>query len=193
VVIDAAHGGSDTGAALPANVKEKELTLELARLVQHDLESRGVATLMLRNSDTAITTDQRASTANAARILAYLAVHAAGEGQGVRIYTALLPASAQKPTHKQFLPWGTVQSSWLELSGNLAGSIAAELNQRKIEVRAMASPLRPLNNIWAPAVAVEVAPREAGTAINSGNYLRTLSVSISSGVAAMATKLEAAR
>lgn len=193
VVIDAAHGGSDSGAALPANVSEKELTLEMARLIQHELQSRSVATLMLRTTDTNLSLDQRAAAANAARILAYISVHAAGEGHGVRLYTALLPASPRAPTHRQFLRWEAAQSSWLELSGSLAGSVAAELNQRQIEVRAMAAPLRPLNNIWAPAVAIEIAPQQPGKAINTGNYLRTIAASVSAGVAAMVSKLEAAR
>ncbi|MGA2989416.1 MAG: N-acetylmuramoyl-L-alanine amidase [Candidatus Korobacteraceae bacterium] len=193
VVIDAAHGGSDSGAALPVKGSEKELTLEMARLIQRELQSRGLATLMLRTSDANLSLNQRASTANAARILAYISVHAAGEGHGVRLYTALLPPTSKAPARKQFLPWDKVQSSWLELSGSLAGSIAAELNQRRIEVRAMAMPLRPLNNIWAPAVAIEIAPQEAGKAINTGNYLRTIAASVSAGVAAINSKLEAAQ
>ena len=193
VVIDAAHGGSDHGAALPANASEKELTLEVARFIQHDLQSRGLGTLMLRTGDTTLSADQRAASANSARILAYISVHATGDGHGVRLYTALLSASSRAPTHKQFLPWDTAQASWLDLSGNLAGSIAAELTQRQLEVHATASPLRPLNNIWAPAIAIEIAPQQAGKAINTGNYLRTIAASVSAGVAAMSSKLEAAR
>jgi N-acetylmuramoyl-L-alanine amidase len=193
VVIDAAHGGSDHGAALPANVAEKELTLEVARLIQRDLQARGLGTLMLRTGDTSLSLDQRAAAANSALILAYISVHAAGEGHGVRLYTALLPASPRAPSRKQFLPWDTAQAGWLELSGNLAGSIAAELNQRKLEVHANPSPLRPLNNIWAAAVAIEIAPEQAGKAINTGNYLRAIANSVSAAVASLASKLEVAR
>ena len=193
VVIDAAHGGSDNGAMLPGEGTEKDFTLELARLIQHELEAHGIATQMVRTADNELNPDQRAAAANSARILAYIAIHAAGEGHGVHLYTALLPPSAQKPTHKTFLPWGSAQASWLDLSGNLAGSIAAELNQRKIDVEAAASPLRPLNNIWAPALAVEVNPPQAGKPIKSGNYLQTISASVSAGVVAMRSKLEAAR
>ena len=153
-MIDAAHGGSDHGAILAGNIPEKDLTLSLARLIQHDLEAHGVATRMIRTGDTDLDFDQRAAAANSSHILAYIAIHAASEGRGVRLYTALLPPTAQPPTHKQFLPWDKAQSSWLDLSGSLAGSIAAELNQRNIAVRALAFPLRPLNNIWAPAVAL---------------------------------------
>ena len=79
------------------------------------------------------------------------------------------------------------------MSGSLAGSIAAELNQRNIEVRALAFPLRPLNNIWAPAVALEVTPPAEEKDIKSGAYLHNISAAVSAGVVAVRSKLEAAR
>jgi N-acetylmuramoyl-L-alanine amidase len=193
VVIDAAHGGSDHGAILQGNVPEKDLTLSLARLIQHDLEAHGVATHMVRTADIDLDSDQRAASANSSHILAYIAIHAASEGQGVRLYTALLPAAAQPPTRKNFLAWENAQSNWLDLSGSLAGSVAAELNQRNVAVRALASPLRPLNNIWAPAVGLEVTPPAEEKDIKSGAYLHTISTAVSAGIVAVRAKLEAAR
>ena len=193
VVIDAAHGGSDHGAILAGNIPEKDLTLSLARLIQHDLEAQGVATRMVRTGDIDLDFDQRAAAANSAHILAYITIHAASEGRGVRLYTALLPPTAQTATHKQFLPWNKAQASWLDLSGSLAGSVAAEFNQRKMEVRALAFPLRPLNNIWAPAVALEVTPPAEEKDIKSGAYLRDIAAAVSAGVVAMRSKLEAGR
>jgi N-acetylmuramoyl-L-alanine amidase len=193
VVIDAAHGGNDHGAMLAGNVAEKELTLSLARLIEHDLEAHGVATHMVRTADTDLDSDQRAAIANSAHILAYIVVHAASEGQGVRLYTALLPASAEPPTRKRFMAWESAQSNWLELSGSLAGSVAAELNQRNVTVHALASPLRPLNNIWAPAIGLEVTPPAEEKDIKSGAYLHTISAAVSAGIVAVRAKLEAAR
>jgi N-acetylmuramoyl-L-alanine amidase len=193
VVIDAAHGGSDHGAMLAGSVPEKDLTLALARLIQRDLEAHGVSTQMVRTGDSDLDSDQRAAIANSARIIAYIAIHAAGEGHGVRLYTALVPASAQPPTHKRFLAWANAQSNWLDLSGSLAGSVAAELNQRNVVVRALASPLRPLNNIWAPAIGLEVTPPADEKDIKSGTYLHTVSAAVSAGIVAVRSKLEAAR
>jgi N-acetylmuramoyl-L-alanine amidase len=193
VVIDAGHGGRDHGAMLAGNVPEKDLTLSLARLIQHDLEAHGVATHMVRTGDSDLDSDQRAAAANSAHILAYIAIHAASEGHGVRLYTALLPAAAEPPTHKHFLAWENAQSNWLELSASLAGSVAAELNQRNIAVRALASPLRPLNNIWAAAVGIEVTPPAEEKDIKSGAYLHTISAAVSAGIVAVRAKLEAAR
>jgi N-acetylmuramoyl-L-alanine amidase len=193
VVIDAGHGGRDHGAMLAGNIPEKDLTLSLARLIQHDLEAHGVATRMVRTGDSDLDSDQRAAAANSAHILAYIAIHAASEGHGVRLYTALLPAAAEPPTRKHFLAWENAQSNWLELSASLAGSVAAEFNQRNIAVRALASPLRPLNNIWAPAVGLEVTPPPEEKDIKSGAYLHAISAAVSAGIVAVRSKLEAAR
>ncbi len=67
VLIDPAHGGADTGAAITSSLAEKDVVLALARRVQRELASRGIAAGMLRNSDVAISLDQRAVSVNAAR------------------------------------------------------------------------------------------------------------------------------
>ncbi len=117
---------------------------------------RGIAAGLLRNSDVAITLDQRATSANAARPALYIALHAANTGQGVHVFTSLLPAANLSP--QGFLPWDTAQAAFLDLSGSVAGSVAAELESRKLPNTTLLAPLRPMNNIAAPAIAVEIAP-----------------------------------
>src|SRR5690348_1508810 len=51
VAIDASHGGEERGAALADNLLEKDVTLALARRLRQQLESRGIATAMLRDGD----------------------------------------------------------------------------------------------------------------------------------------------
>ncbi|WP_258402138.1 N-acetylmuramoyl-L-alanine amidase, partial [Pseudomonas aeruginosa] len=110
---------------------------------------------MLRNSDIAITLDQRAISANAARPAIYIALHAANSGKGVHVFTPLVdPANVSS---RDFLPWDTAQAAYLELSGAVAGSVAAELESRKLPNATLAAPLRPMNNITAPAIAIEIA------------------------------------
>ena len=72
VLIDPAHGGTDSGAAITPSLAEKDVVLALARRVQRELASRGIAAGMLRNSDVAISLDQRAVSANAARPALYI-------------------------------------------------------------------------------------------------------------------------
>jgi N-acetylmuramoyl-L-alanine amidase len=192
VLIDPAHGGSDIGAAITPSLPEKDVVLALARRVQHELANRGIAASLLRNSDVAITLDQRATSANAARPALYIALHAANTGQGVHVFTALLPAANLSP--QGFLPWDTAQAAYLELSGSVAGSVAAELESRKLPNTRLLAPLRPMNNIAAPAIAVEIAP-PAGTVDEIANaaYQDQVAQSIAAGIAAVRAKLPEVR
>ena len=192
VLIDPAHGGNDIGAAITPSLPEKDVVLALARRVQHQLANRGIAAGLLRNSDIAITLDQRATWTNAARPALYIALHAANTGQGVHVFTAMLPAANLSP--QGFLPWDTAQAAFLDLSGSVAGSVAAELESRKLPNATLLAPLRPMNNIAAPAIAVEIAP-PAGNVdeIASAAYQEQVAQSIAAGVAAIRAKLPEVR
>jgi hypothetical protein len=96
-VIDASHGGDDRGAALSDKLAEKDVTLALARRLRQELEARGMSTMVLRDSDANLTLDQRAIFTNTAHPVIYVALHAASDGNGVRLYTAL-HVTALKPT-----------------------------------------------------------------------------------------------
>ena len=93
MLIDPAHGGADSGASITPSLVEKDVVLALARRVQRELQSRGIAAGMLRNSDVAITLDQRALSTNAARPALYITLHAANTGRGVHVFTSMLPAA----------------------------------------------------------------------------------------------------
>ncbi|WP_085022212.1 N-acetylmuramoyl-L-alanine amidase [Anaerovibrio sp. JC8] len=51
VVVDAGHGGSDTGAIGPSYVREKDVTLNIALDVARILEANGVNVVMTRTTD----------------------------------------------------------------------------------------------------------------------------------------------
>ncbi len=117
VVIDPGHGGDDRGAALSETLVEKDVTLAWARHLRAALEQKGIPATLLRESDTALTFDQRASISNAARPLVFITLHAGTGGTGVRVYTAHLGESAPRPG--SFLPWDTAQSAFLDGSRTL--------------------------------------------------------------------------
>jgi len=192
VLIDPAHGGTEIGSAISPTLPEKDVVLALAPKVQHELQSRGVAAGLLRNSDITITLDQRAISANAARPAIYVALHAANSGKGVHVFTSLLPAEVVSP--RDFLPWDSAQTAYLELSAAVAGSVSAELETRKLPNATLAAPLRPMNNIAAPAIAIEIAP--PGNDVNdiaSAEYLDQVAQSIAAGIAAMRGKVPEVR
>ncbi len=155
-VVDASHGGDDRGAMLSDKLAEKDVTLALARRLRQELESRGISTLVLRDSDANLSFDQRAIFTNTAHPVVYVALHAASDGRGVRLYTALIPAGGEN--NGPFVSWDTAQTRFLPASQLAAQGVASEMVKRQIQVRTLAAPVRPLNNLVSAAIAVEVAP-----------------------------------
>jgi N-acetylmuramoyl-L-alanine amidase len=157
VMIDPSHGGVDKGANFGGKLLEKDITLKLARELRKELEDRGIPSRMLRDSDVDLGLERRAEITNEQRAGIYLALHAGRPGQGVRVYTPLL-ANPQPPAAGRFLPWESAQAPALERSKMAAQAVSVELRKRGISVAMLGIPIRPLNNIVAPAIAVELAP-----------------------------------
>jgi N-acetylmuramoyl-L-alanine amidase len=192
VLIDPSHGGTDIGAAITPQLPEKDVVLALARRLQHELTAKGIASSLLRNGDYAIALDQRAISINAARPALYIALHAANTGKGVHVFTSLLPPENTAPG--QLLPWDTAQAAFSDLSGTIAGSVAAELETRKLPNLTLAAPLRPMNNVAAPAIGIEIAPPGADVAdIAAPAYQTQVAQSIAAGVAAVRSHLPEVR
>jgi N-acetylmuramoyl-L-alanine amidase len=157
VMIDPSHGGSDKGAMFGGKLMEKDITLRLAREVRKELEERGVAVRLLRESDIDLSLDRRAEITNEQRAGIYVALHAGRPGKGVRVYAPLL-TDAQQTQAGRFLPWESAQSGALSRSQNVARAVSDELKKKGLTVANLVVPLRPLNNIATPAIAVELAP-----------------------------------
>lgn len=155
VLIDPSHGGDDKGAVFAPRIFEKDLTLSLARLLRKELEERGISARLLRDSDTTISLEHRAELCNQQHESLYIALHAAETGRGVRVYSSLLPDP--QPGVGSFLPWDSAQSAAVGRSNLVARSIARELQKRDFKALELQAFLRPLNNIVAPAIAVEMA------------------------------------
>jgi N-acetylmuramoyl-L-alanine amidase len=188
VVVDASHGGEERGAALSDQLAEKDVTLAFAQRLRQQLQARGIATLMLREGDTTMSLDQRANMTNAAHPAIYVCVHAASQGSGIRLYTALLPtgASGRGP----FLDWNTAQSGFRAASQAAETSVATELGKRQVAARSMLAPLHPLNNITAAAIAIEIAPPAAAVAaLNSPAYQQLVAESVTAGIEAARDQL----
>lgn len=193
VVIDPAHGGDERGAAITDTIKEKDVNLALARRLQHELQNKGTYVILLRTGDTNLALDDRAITTNSAHPAVYVCIHSANLGSGARIFTALMaPAGV---TSRKFLPWSQAQAPYLDLSSQFAGSISAELSNRQVPVTALPAPLRPMRNIAAPALAIEIAPPpdDDPAGINNSDYQQNIAVAIANGIAAMKPKVQGAR
>jgi N-acetylmuramoyl-L-alanine amidase len=159
VMIDPSHGGYDKGATFGGKLVEKDITLHLARELRKELEERGIAARLLRESDIDLSLDRRAEITNEQRASLYVTLHAGRPGKGVRVYAPVL-TDTQQLLAGRFLPWESAQSGALSRSQNLAHAVSEELKKKGLAVANLGVPLRPLNNIVAPAIAVELAPEQ---------------------------------
>ncbi len=191
-VVDASHGGDDRGETLSPTLLEKDVTIALAHSLRQELESRGITTLVLRDSDANVSLDQRAALANGDRASIYIALHAASSGRGVRVYSALLPLG--EDDRGPFRSFTTAQHAALPLSQSTATAVAAELQKRQIPVRALAAPLRPLNNITGPAISVEIAPQGSDVSqLTAPDYQQLVTSAVATAIANARDQLGAAQ
>jgi N-acetylmuramoyl-L-alanine amidase len=161
VLLDPSHGGDDKGAVLGSHLLEKDLTLAFAREVRKQLLDRGIACRLLREGDVAISLERRAEAANDPHVALYVALHAARRIQRMRIYTPVLSSRARETG--SFLSWSGAQQVSLKRSEGIAQQVARELGKANLSASVQAAPLRPLNNIVAPALAVEISPEQGGS------------------------------
>jgi N-acetylmuramoyl-L-alanine amidase len=175
VLLDAAHGGSDTGARLAPALLEKDLTLDLSNLLRSMLSARGVGVTTTRSTDATLSADNRAEIANRTPYAACILIHATATGSGVHLYTSsLAPTSLVK-----FMPWQTAQSAYVTQSLKLSSDIDSALAHSEIPVTLGRTSLQPMDSFACPTVAVEIAPLQAGAStkaspISDEAYQRTI-------------------
>ena len=154
-MIDAAHGGTESGAILNPAILEKDVTLLIAQRLRQELNSRGISCRLVRETDAILAIDQRAAIVNAARPLLYVSIHATSQGNGLKIYSAMLPSGGEN--RGPFIDWQNAQSASLERSRWAQQQLVAAIQKMGFPVRSLTAQLRPLNNVTVPALAVEVS------------------------------------
>ena len=166
VVLDAGHGGTDTGAQGKNGILEKNLTAQLAAQVQKALAATGKYRVVLtRTGDVNVGFDQRAAEANLAHPIAFISFHAGDLGQTtprVMVYSyrpsSPLAMAAGADPQPLFVTWDKVQLQYREQSNRLARDLQQDLQKTTGAASAppMEVPVRVLQSIAAPAVAIEV-------------------------------------
>ena len=191
ILLDAGHGGEERGAALSEHLAEKDVTLALARRLRIELQNRGVSSFLLRDSDSTISPDQRAIAANGVHASLYIALHAGTLGRGVRIYTSVL--APQPPSAaSSFIPWETAQAGYVVSSRKLAAAILDQFNKQNADVPAelLPAPVRPLNNISSPALAIEVPPQHSvAETLGDATYQQSLATALAAAIAGVKPQL----
>ena len=76
IVVDAGHGGHDTGAIGPSGVREKDVTLAMAQRLASRLRGRGFEVVLTRDRDAFVPLEERTAIANARRGDLLVSLHA---------------------------------------------------------------------------------------------------------------------
>jgi N-acetylmuramoyl-L-alanine amidase len=75
IVIDAGHGGTDSGAVGPHGTKEKDINLDIAKRVNIYLQAANYNVIMTRTADTTVALEDRPAIANANNASLLVSIH----------------------------------------------------------------------------------------------------------------------
>lgn len=181
IILDPAHGGTDTGARGENGLAEKDVVLQIARTLQAQLLNHGYHVVMTRSDDSDPTYDERAALANSYRNAVFIAIHVGSSGKlgSVRAFYdqfwtagSLAPSSSQAPSPattsrapgasvatNPLIPWHEAQRPYVPESHRLADILQLQFGQAfpGSPVTAMSAPLRDLRSVAEPAVAIEIS------------------------------------
>ena len=158
VVLDAAHGGDDTGSHLDSGQLEKNVNLTFEVRLRSLLSARGFQVVTTREADTSVSLDQRAGIANHANAAVCLSLHSSETGAGVHLFTSSLSVMPPPP-RSELIAWKVAQAPWINKSLALAGAINSALAHASLPVTLGRIPLPAIESMTCPAVAIEVSPR----------------------------------
>ena len=150
IVIDAGHGGHDTGTIGPGGLMEKDLCLDVALRLGNMIEKQlpGAEVVYTRNNDTFIPLEERTAIANHAKADLFISIHANSSGdraaRGVETYylnfssspeamevAARENATAQGGVHNlQDMIQQIARNEKIEESKELAADIQGSLSKR---------------------------------------------------------------
>jgi N-acetylmuramoyl-L-alanine amidase len=185
IVLNPAHGGTDTGARGQNGGVEKDIVLQLARDVRAALARQGYRVVMTRDDDSNPSYDDRAALVNGYRDAILISLHVSSTGMGgtARAYYSQFPTSAPPAmaapatgdatasnsagprvvsnvgNASGLVSWTEAQKGYAPASHRLADVIQGELAQvfSGSPVSAASVPVRELRSVEAPAVAIEIS------------------------------------
>ncbi|MEP6821084.1 MAG: N-acetylmuramoyl-L-alanine amidase [Chthoniobacterales bacterium] len=191
VVIDAGHGGNDSGA-LRADVMEKDLTLDVAQRLDQILRGRGLATTLTRSGDETVSLAKRAELANQEDDCVFVSIHfdegARASATGVQTFYAARkkPPTRLAPSWLPSLQKASTGPDNLE-SQSLAGFVQEALVTRTqaFDRGTRSEQFYVVVNVRHPAVLVEggFISNDADLArLKSEKYRQSLAGAIGDGV-----------
>ena len=197
VAIDPGHGGTDAGVTA-TTVLEKDLTLQLARLLASELERRaGARVVLTRDTDRPMAQPERAEIANRARADVVLSLHFDGAPlTRARGATAWCPplsdgdAAGGPEPGEVLVPWRDVGRRYAGSSRALADAVTEAMESRGLGPARVRERLPvALLGVNAPGLLLECATLTSAddlARVGTPDGLRSLASAIADGVIAWA-------
>jgi len=191
VVIDAGHGGQDSGA-ISAGVQEKDLTLDMARRVQQLAVAKGFVTVLTRAGDETVSLASRAEIANRERNCVFVSIHFDKGTRAAATGVQTFYAARQVPKRTAVASWLPFLQQVSSEPTNLESSSLASFVQEAMVTRTQAfdrgtraQQFFVVANVRHPAVLVEggfLSNPEDVARITTESYRQQLAVAISEGL-----------
>jgi N-acetylmuramoyl-L-alanine amidase len=217
IAIDPGHGGMDEGVKTADGIKEKDVTLAVARRIKAAIEGRlGIRVLLTREDDRDLPLDDRAAVANNNKADLFISLHANASlrraASGATIYYAAFDQAAQPapgatparvPTFGggardiELVAWDQAQTRHLDQSAAFAAVLEGAFHDR-VPLGAHAierAPLGVLASANMPAVLVEMGllsnPEQAKRLVDA-EFQNTLVQAVTDAVIKYRDSLEGA-
>ena len=190
VVLDAAHGGTETGARARDGAFEKDLVAQyVARVRLALLATKKYRIVLTRLGDNNPTFEQREATTNLAHPIVFLTFHTGNWGSQaphIVVYSYKFSSNVTLTSNDVaplFVPWRLVQQAYLDRSRQLSQTLQQQFSQTDgITASESAElPVRALRSINAPAVAIEigrVSPELDAAPISNPDFQQRLASAI---------------
>jgi N-acetylmuramoyl-L-alanine amidase len=185
IVLDPAHGGTDTGARGQNGAVEKDLVLQIVRTMHAELDQQGYRVITTRNDDSNPSYDDRAAMANTYRDSVFVSIHVSSTGTAGRArayydrFETPIPAAsalagagatapvAQAPNSpaRSLIAWNEAQRPVADASHRLADLIQIQLVQvfAGSPTVSTGAAIRTLRSVAGPAVAIELSSVSASS------------------------------
>lgn len=201
VVLDPGHGGNDSGSRSPEGVLEKDVTLNLARLIADKLK-KDCKMVLTRTDDYLLDIPKRTAVANYLQADLFISLHSGGSflhsagGTSIFYYEKHYQALLGKVTHTldslegddaPLMSWNDTQDRYLTDSKKFAESMQTQLIKitQDPDSAIISAPLSVLQGADMPAILIEVGyltnPNE-GKALSNPEFLSLLAEAISKGI-----------
>ena len=191
VVLDAGHGGQDSGA-ICGTVLEKDLTLDVAQRAELLLRAAGYATVLTRESDRYLSLAERAAVGNGEDDSLFISIHfndgERAAASGVETYYALRETSGSS----RFFSWlpflqRTESGALASKSESLAGCIQAALVERtrSVDRGIKSGQFYVIAQVRHPAALVEggfLTNKSDSMRLATSEYRQQIALAISDGV-----------